>query len=338
MTRATELQLLVEEVYGKLAVVYHRTSDQAVRSFQSGGMFKAGSGAMYGKGIYATYDLDSQLRPEMINTYGPYIIKAKVNLEKFLILDPEIARRVYPTSPTIEGQLRNVFRSSMTVEQLAGGTQHSDRYSSNLANAITRRNMAWVRSNTRGIVFTGRRDGKVLLAYDPRSVMPMSAAYVPQVVRSSQVQFQPMQTLARELLNPSFSVNAGSVGVESAIRRGVQQLKFELNRSGIRDISGYGGVYYLNGTIPAFRIRLTNLSSDNYMPPDNFKRFMENKILSVFRKFVVKTSSGSLANTTGYYSSKTYMGDFEVYLTSHDNTIKDALQEMADSHVQFDID
>ncbi len=85
-----KLKPLSEAVYGNMAVVYHRTSasDLINKVYTSG--FKPGNGSMYGKGFYSTYELASQEKPNMADTYGSVVIKFVVPIEHFLIFDPEI--------------------------------------------------------------------------------------------------------------------------------------------------------------------------------------------------------------------------------------------------------
>jgi len=60
-----------EKIYGNMAIVFHRTSvsDLVNKVFTSG--FKPGTGDKYGRGFYATYELESQERPEM-KKYGTW--------------------------------------------------------------------------------------------------------------------------------------------------------------------------------------------------------------------------------------------------------------------------
>jgi len=100
-----ELQPFREKVYGNLALTYHRTEsvDIAKGILEKG--FIPGAGAMYGEGLYTTYDLESQLGGKM-DHYGDVIVKFKVALHKFLIFDYDIAKIVYGKDYTLSDQVK----------------------------------------------------------------------------------------------------------------------------------------------------------------------------------------------------------------------------------------
>jgi hypothetical protein len=205
MSRAIQIHALFEEIYGKIAIGYHRTSEQGMKVFTSGGRFHYGFGQAYGPGVYLTYDLKSQLTDQM-KVYGEYIIKAKVNLDNFLIFDPEVARKVYPSSPTVGEQLVNVFRiprdritKIFGQEVISHLTPSREYYSSRDAQYFINNFSRWVTGNTKGLVFTGATDGKVIVAYHDRSVIPLAYAYVP--TSSSKIVFQRLDQYAKETFN-----------------------------------------------------------------------------------------------------------------------------------------
>ena len=86
--------LLLEEVYGAQAVVYHGTKadPQALISALLNDEFVPGKGAgsMYGKGLYTVYDLTGTQTED--GEYGAHVIKLKLNLYGYIIFDPEIGR------------------------------------------------------------------------------------------------------------------------------------------------------------------------------------------------------------------------------------------------------
>jgi len=101
-----------EKVYGNLAVVYHRnrTTDIINGILERG--FIPGEGAMYGKGWYCTYDIDSQLNNNMVDNYGGILLKLKVNLQKFLIFDYDAAKTIYGTNYRLQDQWKTITGSS----------------------------------------------------------------------------------------------------------------------------------------------------------------------------------------------------------------------------------
>lgn len=216
MSRALTIQSLFEEIYGKLAIVYHRTNEAGMQALIKGQPFRIGGGvgAMYGPGVYATYDLKSQLNDRMSRLYGNYVVKSKVNLEKFLIFDRDVARRVYPNSPTIEEQLVRVFRERRPLKQFISSTEDFDPifnhdfdfdsyFTSDIAHAFVRKSVSWLVRNTRGIVFTGRHDGRVVVAYDHRAMLPIAIAESTPGNHSPQhLEFKRVEQFAREAMNP----------------------------------------------------------------------------------------------------------------------------------------
>ena len=97
-------QYLKEDVFGNLATVFHRTHDlENIPSILYNG-FDPGQGDMYGKGLYTVYDLNVQ-NDYANDSYGDYIIKFKVNIGNyFLILDYDIAKKVFGEKYTLKDQ------------------------------------------------------------------------------------------------------------------------------------------------------------------------------------------------------------------------------------------
>ena len=85
--------LLLEEVYGAQATVYHgtKTDPQILISAILRDEFRPGKGdgSMYGKGLYTVYDPEGTRT--MSGKYGDWVIKFKVNLYGYIIFDPDIA-------------------------------------------------------------------------------------------------------------------------------------------------------------------------------------------------------------------------------------------------------
>lgn len=197
MSRATQLQLIVEEIYGKLAVGYHRTDERGLEAFKRGTPMTAGWGDAYGRGIYFTYDLRSQMNSRMVRLYGNYIIKAKINLDRFLIFDLGVAKRVYPRYRNFKEQAEQEFR--MPREILFMLSKYTDQwtkmppYTSDMAIKLAKSDhYKWLHGNTSGIIFTGRTDGRVIVVYDPKKTIPMGWAEVDQYDLEKPVEFTSM--------------------------------------------------------------------------------------------------------------------------------------------------
>jgi len=164
--------LLLEEVYGAQAVVYHGTGanpqtiiDALLKDkFMPG----VGSGAMYGKGLYTVYDLNDTLTER--GTYGKYIIKLKVNLYGYIIFDPDIALKVYKKQLTPAEQAEEVGYNEDVIKVLRSVKVPTDKFTSDSALKAHRS----LQYEVKGIVFTGSRDGRVAVVYDPTTAVPMA--------------------------------------------------------------------------------------------------------------------------------------------------------------------
>jgi len=164
--------LLLEEVYGAQAVVYHGTKadplvliDALLKDKFTPGV---GSGAMYGKGLYTVYDLAGTKTEK--GDYGPHIIKLKVNLYGYIIFDPDVALRVYKRPLTPAEQAEEVGYSESVVEALRGMRASNSGFTSEAALGVHES----LQHEVKGLVFTGRSDGRVVVVYDPTTAVPMA--------------------------------------------------------------------------------------------------------------------------------------------------------------------
>ena len=167
--------LLTEKVFGQLATVYHRTDSlETIDKIKSGG-FQSGGGAMYGKGIYATYLVKSQLNDTMKSTYGEYIIKAKINVNKIIFLDYKEAKKVHPKNYTLVGQLKSISSKidiTSEIQKLSTELESNPKYTSDYALRLLHdRKLARLLD---GVSFTGTRDGNGIVIYNADNVTPMS--------------------------------------------------------------------------------------------------------------------------------------------------------------------
>lgn len=173
--------ILREEVFGAAAWVYHRTKQvSTIEAIKQGG-FRTGDGQFYGRGVYATYELASQFGPYMAQ-YGDYVVRAKVNLWGFLIFDEDVAQQVYGENHGLHQQVRVAgmkidprFRNAFTsyVNDLDEGFYE---FSSEVAKHVAEDRMV---SGLKGMVYTGARDGRCIVAYDASTVIPFAYANAP---------------------------------------------------------------------------------------------------------------------------------------------------------------
>jgi hypothetical protein len=155
-----------------IAVVYHRTdSIDTINQISISGI-KFGRDGMYGDAVYSTYDLDSQMNSRMNHIYGSYIIKCKAYLSKVIILDYDNAKRVYGKEYTLIDQCKSLGISISSniwaiSNELDLGTNFSSDYALRLSRELSH-------DQIDGILYIGSRDGKVLVAYNPNSIIPLS--------------------------------------------------------------------------------------------------------------------------------------------------------------------
>ena len=175
--------ILFEDIYGNKAIVYHRTAiENLIDKIYSEG-FKPGSGEKYGKGMYSTYKLDSQLNEQMIQLYGTIIIKFMINsLNRFLILDYEEFIKA-PISKKIKTNKDNFIYDQMKYfnfnklnsfkEKIEDLNKQESLYSSDIASKIHEKYKP-LSNFVDGIIFNGRNDGLVLVCYNMELIIPLS--------------------------------------------------------------------------------------------------------------------------------------------------------------------
>ena len=176
----------LESIFGNLATVYHRTSYSNLSSSIIGEDFKIGKGTMYGKGTYTTYELESQLSDRMKITYGGLIFKFSVNIENYIIFDYE----EFVKSPQFKklklkdySVERNDFvisqldflKIDFPVDELKSRIASQKDYSSDIA-LFCYKKIDRLEDKCEGIVFTGRSDGRVLVAYKTNTLFPIAVS------------------------------------------------------------------------------------------------------------------------------------------------------------------
>lgn len=175
--------IIKEDITSGSTIVYHRTGkggESPVEGITADG-YRVGAGAYYGVGVYTTYNLESQTKnSDMISTYGNIIIESKVlSLDKFLIFDYNIAKRIYGNKNyTLDKQLQiilgkeyNKYKDNEKLIDILENVEYS--YSSHIAKDFYNLFKNTIIKNVRGLVFTGETDGNVLLSYDRKNVEPL---------------------------------------------------------------------------------------------------------------------------------------------------------------------
>jgi len=181
-------RLLTEEVFGAQAFVYHGsyTEPQEMLDILVNDKFDPGqgSGSMYGNGLYTVYDIDPN-GPTFRGLYGDYLYKLKVNLHGFIIFDPDICQKVYGKLMSVGEQLDSLGLEGVKEKmELALQRRKMDVVLS-LLDEMTESQEVVLSSHeaekvcdvlaqhVKGIIFTGRKDGKVCVIYDTAGVVPV---------------------------------------------------------------------------------------------------------------------------------------------------------------------
>ena len=155
-------KFLVEKIVGNTGWVYHRAKKNPEDSeiLTHGIKPSTNESAMYGKGLYCCYDLNEQLKPNM-EKYGDYILKGKIDLNGFAILDSVIYGLANPRG-NFQEHLKQIGTDMESV-------QDTIPYTSRIAQNI------WGKCKQdgyNGIVFTGESDGKVAVIWNRRNFIP----------------------------------------------------------------------------------------------------------------------------------------------------------------------
>lgn len=171
--RISHKSLLLEEIWGAQAIVYHgtRANPLALIDDLLKDKFRAGEGAgdSYGKGLYTVYHLPGTQTES--GGYGPHILKLKVNLYGYIVFDPFVASTVYGEMLTPAEQAEKVGYSEDVVKVLKKIRSPDEvEFTSRLAASVQK----VIQYEVKGIVFTGKGDGRVVVVYDPTTAVPMA--------------------------------------------------------------------------------------------------------------------------------------------------------------------
>ena len=162
--------LLTEEVFGAQAFVYHGSTSppEEFLDYLLKDTFMAGefAGSTYGKGLYTVYDLQGTGTDR--GAYGEYLYKLKVNLYGFIIFDPDIATLVYKKQLSPSEQATLLGKNELASKLPRAFPEIN--FTSNIAKKYS----GMLTGRVKGIVFTGERDGKVAVIYDPSIAVPIS--------------------------------------------------------------------------------------------------------------------------------------------------------------------
>ena len=184
--------LLNEQITSGSVTVYHRTSlfpksflyslspikGNVIDKITKEG-YRTSAGNYYGLGVYTTYDIYSQLSENMLQ-YGPIIIENKIlSLDGYLIFDYDVAKKIYGKNYTLDNQLRlilgkdwNEFKNDEEIIGLID--ELPTTFSSNISEKFYYlAKDTKIFTKIKGMVFTGREDGRVLVCYDKKNIEPI---------------------------------------------------------------------------------------------------------------------------------------------------------------------
>lgn len=162
---------LNESIQGNLSWLYHRTGVFPYEHPIRNGMFSTSDNirALYGTGLYTTYDLDSQLNERMKRLYGSFILRFKVNLSNFFILDEDVFKRLHPNRNFYDYlkkyNVNLVYQDGDEENDYAADLKFTSDTARKYAKKIKSLNIF------NGILFTGRSDGRVAIVWKPETLV-----------------------------------------------------------------------------------------------------------------------------------------------------------------------
>jgi YD repeat-containing protein len=159
--------VLLEKIYGNIGWVYHRTGKYG-QDITTSDIFSTGIkpsknlAAMYGSGLYTTYDLEDQLKPKMAENYGPVILKGKIDLNNFVILDKDVYEKTNSKVP--------FERYIKSLKYIDYNELINTQFTSDIAVDFWKK---FKQEDKSGIIFTGRTDGRVAVIWDRKHFLPV---------------------------------------------------------------------------------------------------------------------------------------------------------------------
>ena len=121
-----ELSNILENIHGKMGILYHGSSTEPVlmqKIINTGTM--RSSKALFGKGIYAIYEEDITSKVFQ-GAYGNYIYKLKQNLNNFISFDYEPCKKIYGKSLTPYEQLVSIGKKTEADRIISKGKKYKE--------------------------------------------------------------------------------------------------------------------------------------------------------------------------------------------------------------------
>ncbi len=187
------------EGFNKFAnVVYHKTDASNLESFKKTRKFdiNRARNSMYGKGVYAVYDLERNLRADHItwnNYYGGLILKCIVDINRFLIFDYDMSKDLYGENYRLIDQARNVFKikdeyflanvyniGHFLEDAIENDPDIRDEhfiYSADYTRIFYKTLGDTIKKYVDGLIYTGRHDGRCCVSYNFNKVVVIGYAF-----------------------------------------------------------------------------------------------------------------------------------------------------------------
>jgi hypothetical protein len=130
-----------------------------------------GAGAMYGKALYTVHDIDNTKTSN--GDYGQYIYKFRVNLYGYISFDDDVTIQIYGKNIPPSEQAKLVGAPKDVVEVLKNAEDNAGTpfpYSSPKAHHASK----YIKGLVKGLIFTGKTDGRVVVVYDVSTVTPVA--------------------------------------------------------------------------------------------------------------------------------------------------------------------
>ena len=130
--------------------------------------FIPGEGDLYGRGIYTVRNSN-----DLLSEYGDFVLKFEVqNLNKYAIFDYKEAKKVYGRNHDLKQQLeQNDLSIDEDLEEICNQTDLLNRRDEPFTSEQALKFSTYLENNAsekqkiHGLVFTGRKDGSVLVGY-----------------------------------------------------------------------------------------------------------------------------------------------------------------------------
>jgi hypothetical protein len=277
--------LLQEQIFGAQAYVYHgsQAPPDAMLDLIKNKKFNPGEGAggRYGQGLYTIREIDPKSNT-FYGLYGHYVYKFKVNLAGIVSFDPGVTQQIYGKQLSIIDQIQLIIDKNLVglaaTEKLKKflkqnknqslGQEKYDDYSSDAVFENWKELIPYVK----GISFTGRRDGKVIVFYSLDGVVPIAwtratiTAKNPSKVKAKDYVWNKFE-LGSLTQNQDYQ-NFKSINIDQEMDRVIKNIDKENSEKNILKFID------LNANAISFGKKLEILELKN-LPPKILEKFLE---------------------------------------------------------------